>query len=387
MKNKQITNKVKGTIFIMVFSLLLLFCKKEKVIQSHSIWGSEINLPQEPYNYSNPSLPNFFANQFIQKSDNTPVDNPTTNWGATLGRVLFYDKKLSVNNTISCSSCHIQKFGFSDTAKLSKGFNGGSTKRHSMGLTNAMFYFEKKFFWDERANTLEDQVLMPIQDPVEMGMQLDSLVQKLKNIDYYPGLFYKAFGSNVIDSTKIARALAQFVRSMVSYRSPFDEGMSLVMDRLDDFPNFDSSENRGKRIFFKPATINCSGCHTTEVFIGDVARNNGISFTNMDYGVGGISGNTLDNFTFKTPSLKNIALRPPYMHDGRFSSLEQVIDHYSSGITNSTNLDPHFRIAGGGVFQFNFTIQEKIDLIAFLKTLTDKKMIEDEKFSSPFLID
>lgn len=367
-----------------LFICLLSFCKKEKDPSfSDSIWSKYLDLPQSPYNYSNQNLPIFYSNQFIIKADNTPIENPITDWGATLGRVLFYDKKLSKNHTISCSSCHRQTFGFSDTAVRSQGFNNGLTKRHSMSLANSKYYFSKSFFWDERANSLEKQVLQPVQDPVEMGMELDSVVDRIKKVKYYPALFYKAFGSYKIDTTKISYALSQFVRAIISYRSPYDKGREMVTNPLDPFPNFNQSQNRGKRIFFKPGTINCAGCHTTDAFIGDVARNNGLPATS-DRGVGDITGNARDYFTFKTPSLKNIAIRPPYMHDGRFGTLQEVIDHYSSGIADNSNLDPHFRLPGGGVFQFNLTTQEKADLIAFLTTLTDTELIHDKKFSTPF---
>lgn len=361
-------------------------CKKEsKFIEDEKpIWYDDLAVPVIPYNYENPALPSYFYSRQIVFADNTPADNPTTDWGATLGRVLFYDKRLSINNTISCSSCHQQEFGFSDTARFSKGFNHGLTGRHSMGLVNAKYYSSGKFFWDERASSLEDQVLQPIEDAIEMGMTIDSVINKLQNIDYYPELFAKAFGDNQIDSIRLAKALSQFVRSLVSYQSKFDEGRRRADSFTQEFTNFTPSENRGKTIFTSKGNLTCSGCHITDVFIGDNPRNNGIDIS-VDSGVGAITNNPMDLFAFKTPSLKNIAVRPPYMNNGMFSSLEAVIDHYSDNIADHAFLDPHFRGPNGQVNQFNLTAQEKTDLINFLKTLTDEKMLKDKKFSDPFL--
>ena len=295
----NLNKKIYLTFIALIGIIFLMDCKKENSNGGTTpLWYGDLAVPVYPYNYENPNLPSFFNDQFIVVTDNTPTNNPITNWGATLGRVLFYDKRLSQNNTISCGSCHQQVVGFSDTARFSKGFNHGVTGRHSMGLVNSRYYASGKFFWDERANTLEEQVLMPIQDAVEMGMTIDSVVKRLKATNYYPELFNYAFGTTEIDSIKISRALAQFVRSMVSYQSPYDIGRAQVTRSFDTFPNFTNSENRGKAFFFKPAGVNCAGCHTTDVFIGDVARNNGIA-VNTDKGVGDITGNSLDNFTFK----------------------------------------------------------------------------------------
>ncbi len=191
-----------------------------------------LNLPDTPFDYATLDLPAHFTTNVpgqplptsIIGFDNTPSDNPITNDGATLGRVLFYDKKLSANGTISCASCHQQNKGFSDDATLSLGYNGGTTGRHSMTLINSRFYQRGRFFWDERAATLEEQVLMPLQDPVEMGMTLEQVISTVEQQAYYPDLFEKAFGSQEVDADRIAKALAQFVRSIVSYSSRYDEG-------------------------------------------------------------------------------------------------------------------------------------------------------------------
>lgn len=179
-----------------------------------------------------------FTAFYACEKDNTPANNPVTDEGATLGRVLFYDKKLSANGTVSCASFHQQDKGFSDDAALSLGFDGGTTRRHSMSLINARWYGRGRFFWDERAATLEEQVLMPFQDPVEMGMTLDQVVNTVAAQTYYPELFQAAFGSEEVTAEKISMALAQFVRSIVSVNSKYDEGRPQANIPTNDFPNY-----------------------------------------------------------------------------------------------------------------------------------------------------
>ena len=375
------------------FLLLVLYlvvmsssCKDETDIKDADELALEsLNLPDEPANYSSPFLPSFFYNQFVTIQDNTPSDNPTTDWGATLGRVLFYDKMLSINNTVSCASCHQQEFGFIDTARFSKGFDGELTRRHSMALANSAYYINGRFFWDERAASLEEQVLEPIEDKIEMGMTLPAVIERLNAVDYYPVLFKKAFNDEEITEDRIAKALAQFVRSMVSYTSKYDMGRALVNDRKTPFPNFTNAENRGKNIFMTHRTVNCFGCHNTDVFITDHPRNNGLAVDDQDEGIYIHTLNNRDKGKFKTPSLKNVAVRGRFMHDGSLSSLEEVIEHYNSGIQAHPNLDSHLIDVSTGIpVQMNLTPQDKADIIAFLHTLTDHDLLTDEKFSNPF---
>ncbi|MCB4808473.1 cytochrome-c peroxidase [Tamlana sp. 62-3] len=344
---------------------------------------SELNLPNTPFNYANIALPNYFLDNDVQNEDNTPNNNQITNNGATLGRVLFYDKNLSANNSISCASCHIQENGFSDPNPLSTGFDGNFTSRNSMGLANARFYENGRFFWDERADSLEEQILIPIQDLVEMGMTLPELETKLAQIDYYEVLFENAFGDSNITSNRIALAVSQFIRSMVSYQSKFDEGMAQSNNINNNFANFTASENRGKQLFLSNQT-RCFDCHATNVFVGDQARNNGLDATITDEGVGGITGNNNDLGEFKVPSLRNIELTGPYMHDGRFETLEEVIEHYNSGVQNNPNLDNRLT-QGNNVRRLNLSDADKQALVDFLITLTDDVFINDEKFSDPFI--
>jgi cytochrome c peroxidase len=382
-----LTGCIAGTVF------LLSACKKSTTEENNLIADTNsfaaLNIPATAYNYSAQALPAFLNAPNILAQVNTPADNAVTDWGATLGRVLFYDKILSINNTVSCAGCHKQTQGFSDDAVLSKGFNNGNTGRHSMSLVNARYYPNRRFFWDERAATLEQQVLQPIQDAVEMGMRLDTLVNRLNSKTHYPVLFEKAFGDKNINSDRISKALAQFVRSIVSYQTKFDTGFAAVPPGSNIgttvFTNYTTSENRGKALFFS-AELACAGCHGTPTFTAPNAQNNGLDATFTDLGLGGVNGNGADNGKFKVPSLKSVELTAPYMHDGRFASLEQVIEHYNSGVQANPNLAPQLRNPppGMGVKRLNLTQQQKDDLLAFLKTLTDRSISTDVKFSNPF---
>lgn len=374
----------------------ILSCSKDATYEP--IEENILNLPNTPFDYESLNLPNHFTTNIpgqplptsVNGIDNMPSDNPITNAGATLGRVLFYDKKLSVNETIACASCHKQDKGFSDDATLSLGFAGGTTGRHSMTLINARFYQRGRFFWDERAATLEEQVLMPFQDPVEMGMTLEQVVSKVQEQSYYPELFQKAFGSQEINSDKISKALAQFVRSIVSYSSKYDLGRASSASPGANFPNFTAEENLGKNIFFQTIPNGggaCFGCHTTEAFVSanPGPQNNGLDATSItDLGAGGVFTNPIFVGRFKTTSLRNIELTAPYMHDGRFSTLEEVVEHYNAGIQNHPTLSPALKDANGNPIRLNLTNSEKAALVAFLKTLTDNSVSIEEKWSNPF---
>jgi cytochrome c peroxidase len=366
--------------------LLLAACQKESPTPTpEDPVAQYLNLPAEPFNYANPAIPaHISGDPGLMAADNTPFTNTVTDDGATLGRVLFYDKNLSKNKTIACASCHKQEHGFADPLVLSDGFEGGKTARHSMGLTNARFYNNGRFFWDERAASLEAQVLLPMQDPVEMGMTLDSVVGRVSKLPYYPTLFTNAFGDDAVTEERISRAIAQFVRSIMSYQTKYDVGRAQVANPGQPFPNFTAQENQGKNIFFNPALGNCVPCHGTEGFVAPGPRNNGLDANSPDPGVGGISNVPAQIGQFKSPSLRNIALRPPYMHDGRFATLEEVVEHYSTGVKNHPNLSPPLRTPTNGVRLLNLSPAEKAALVAFLNTLNDDALVADEKFSDPF---
>lgn len=347
------------------------------------------NLPGTPFNYANIAQPNYLNTPPINGQDNTPNTNPITDAGATLGRVLFYDKNVSINNATACASCHLQANGFSDPETFSIGFEKGLTGRNSMGIINARYYANGRFFWDERAATLEEQTLLPIQDKVEMGMHLDTLVKKVNTIPYYADLFNDAFGDKTATSDKIAKALSQFVRSIVSSNSKYDVGRAnfppnVAQNQLGDFSNFTAQENIGKTIFF--GNGGCAACHGTETFVARQSENNGLELVSVDEGVGGANGNQGDVGKFKVPTLRNIELTAPYMHDGRFATLEEVVEHYSSGVQAHRNLSPALRVGGpnGQPRRLNLNNADKAALVAFLKTLTDNTIAGEAKYSNPF---
>ncbi|MFK7906657.1 MAG: cytochrome c peroxidase [Chitinophagales bacterium] len=389
--------KSKITLFLILAAFLNIGFSAKYI----AILEQQIDLPDTPFNYTDIEIPTHLSTNVLNgpgqnaatDNDNTPMDNPTTDEGATLGRVLFYDKNLSANQTVSCASCHKQANGFSDDAVLSIGFEGDTTRRHSMSLTNAKWYDKGRFFWDERAATLEAQVLMPFQDPVEMGMTLEEIVSAVESQAFYPALFEDAFGSEEVNTDRISKALAQFVRSMVSVSSAYDIGRAQVNIPAADFPNFTESENNGKTLFFLPKALgglSCVGCHSTEAFINPDAgaTNNGLDLESTDdLGVFEAIPNPAFLGTFKVPSLKNIELTAPYMHDGRFATLEEVVEHYNSGVQNHPNLNNSLKGTDGLPQQLNLTEQEKTDVVNFLKTLTDNVLISDVKFSDPFIAD
>lgn len=340
--------------------------------------ATALNLPQSLYNYANPTLPAHFQTPVIRDQDNEPSDNRVSNAGATLGRVLFYDKRLSANHQISCASCHQAAHGFSDPARFSVGYEGELTGRNSMGLTNARYYLRENFFWDERSATLEHQTLQPIQDTVEMGMTLDVLNQKASAEPYYQELFTAAFGDAEISSDRISRALSQFVRSIVSTDSKYDRGVPV------NFTNFTMEENRGRQIY--QGAGGCASCHGSDNFVpGNAIFNNGLENPYIDKGLGGVTGRAADEGLFKVPSLRNIELTAPYMHDGRFASLEQVVEFYNSQVVAHPNLSAQLRVPPTAApRRLNLSNPDKAALVAFLKTLTDRSITTDPKFSDPF---
>jgi cytochrome c peroxidase len=294
--------------------------------------------------------------------------------------VLFYDTRLSANNQTSCASCHLQAHAFSDPRPASKGFRGALTDRRAMPLVNLRYYERARFFWDERAGNLEEMVLQPIQSRVEMGQDLKMLVQVLERDSVYPDLFKRAFGDPEISERRIGKALAQFVRSMVSYRSRYDKGRARVQSAHADFGNFTRQENRGKALFMR----HCSSCHMkdgNEHFFVPTPANTGLrpNTPTADGGVGDVTMRPADLGSFKSPSLRNVEVTAPYGHDGRFATLEAVIDHYSDNPIVEPNLG-YVRPVG----PLNFTSSEKMALTAFLKTLTDRAFLSDPKFANPF---
>ncbi|NQV73748.1 cytochrome-c peroxidase [bacterium] len=412
-----------------------------------------LTLPQEEVDYAaNVAV----AEQLI--SVNEPqlqiqqrrISNPR----AALGRVLFYETQLSKNGTVSCASCHKQEQGFADSRQFSPGFDGGQTTRQAMSVANVRFYRSGRMFWDERAASLEEQALEPIQHPVEMGLTLEEAVQRVEQQPYYASLFTNAFGDDDVTEDRIGQALADFERSIVSVNSKYDLALASGLPNLGGNgapgngglgiggpPNggpgnggpgnggpgnggpgnggpgngaqgiggpgqngngqngggnlgpvnagqgtgliqtanlvLSPQEEQGRRLFFSGRT-QCSNCHRGNAFVGDIPRNNGLDLdTSTDEGAGG--------GRFKMASLRNIELTAPYMHDGRFESLLEVVEHYNSGIQAHPELDNRLKNRQGRPIRMNLTDQEKQALVAFMRTLTDNSLAVDERFSNPFL--
>ena len=334
----------------------------------------EVPVPQPtPYTLS-------FSERF--QPPTIPADNPLTEEGVLLGRRLFYEKKLSGDNTISCGSCHQQKLAFTDGKALSTGINGQSTTRSSMSLMNLAW--NKTFNWAGEANSLEAQARIPIENPLEMHQNLDEAVRELQNTGTYPGLFQKAFGTGTITSDLMLKALAQFTRSLVSSNSRYDQyragQANLTVEELEGLQLFITHPDPSRNL----RGGNCGDCHGSEFFTLQQFHNNGLDQTFADKGRAAVTGKATDDGKFKAPSLRNIAVTAPYMHDGRFKTLEEVLDHYNDHINNaSPNLDPLIIEASNQVKgkSLQLTPEEKTKIIQFLQTLTDESFLKDERFS------
>jgi cytochrome c peroxidase len=340
----------------------------------------ELRLPDPADRYIDEQLPGHFQTPGAKLFDNTPADNPLSDAGVLLGRMLFYDTRLSASGTVSCGSCHLQQHAFADPRRLSRGHAGQLTDRNSMSLVNLRFSKAGKF-WDERVATLEEQVLIPIQSESEMGQTLPKLIEILQQDERYPPRFAQAFGDQEITSERVAKSLAQFLRSLVSHRSRYDQGLAAVAGDAEDFPNFTSTENLGKALFLEK----CAICHRdgrgrqSAFFTSFRSLNNGVDAT-ADVSDGGAGDVTLvpsDFGLFRPSDLRNVEFTAPYMHDGRFSTLEDVVEHYSTGVARHPNVS-------GFAFRMQFTEAQQAALVAFLKTFSDKAFLTDSRFSDPW---
>lgn len=318
-------------------------------------------------------------------SPNLPADNPLTIQGVKLGRMLFYEKMLSLDDSQSCASCHNQRDGFSDTLQFSIGVEKLPGKRQAMSIFNLAWH-KNEFFWDGRAAQLRDQSLMPIEDPLEMNESLPNVISKLSKSETYRDQFKRTFGSEEITSEKMSLAMEQFMLTIVSHDSKYDRFLA-GDEQLTD------SEERGRKLFeteynpFFPdeSGADCAHCHGGANFENDQFMNNGLDADSefTDLGRQKATGLLTDKAKFKVPSLRNIEVTPPYMHDGRFQTLEEVIDHYDFHVKKSSTLDPTLLqvVDNGGL---KLTEQDKVDLVNFLKTLTDQSFLTNADYSDPF---
>lgn len=354
-----------------IFSIILLIasCRPENA-------GGLADIPYNPTVYDL-KIPKQFPEMDI------PADNPMTTEGVELGRFLFYDKLLSANGTMSCASCHLPALNFTDGNATSKGVDNIAGRRSSMSLENVGFV-NKGLFWDGRTKTLEEQALQPVEDPIELHNKWTQVIDKLKTHADYPTRFRKAFG--ITDASKItkelaAKAIAQFERSLVSGNAKVDK----IFRREDEFTN---DEYSGYLLFFNAAgapDAQCGHCHASPFYNTSDYFNNGLdSVSNLlnfkDLGRGVITKKTLDNGKFRAPSLRNIELTAPYMHDGRFKTLEEVVNHYASGGHYAENVDPFIP----QIALINMSEKQKRQIVLFLKTLTDTSFTKKPAFQDPF---
>lgn len=394
-------------ILIVAITLVVIGCVK---LEDPEVRGLSPVLPEQPYDYATPINQTFFV----------PYgDSVINNHVATLGRVLFYDVQLSLNSRVSCGSCHIQMHAFADNTKGSVGFLGEVTERNTQTIVNTGT--QLGFFWDLREQTLDHMVLQPIANHIEMGLDDTLLMEtRIRETEYYSQLFQNAFGTEEVTTKKIGLALAQFVKSIISVSTRYDQGRMQLLQidpikysnsntaNTTSFPNYTDLENHGKFIFFRK--FPCSGCHAGNNLDGSLSfpHNVGLDLNYSDVGMIGthpLTGEALNGF-FKTPSLRNIALTGPYMHDGRFKTLEQVIEFYNSGVQPHPQLSEGLRIPVRGGLQpvqigpfikpdyypegemvaqpMYMSEVEKQALIAFLNTMTDYNVVSDPKFSDPF---
>ncbi len=307
-----------------------------------------------------------------------PANNPLTAEGTELGRHLFYDPILSLDSSISCSTCHLQALAFTDGKAFSHGIYGRSGKRSAPSLVNIGYHY-KGLFWDSRSSSLEEQAVHPIEDPLEMGNSWPTVVKRLQEHPFYPTMFKAAFGikKDSINQAWITRALSQFQRTIISSDSKYDRV-------IEGTASFTAEEHRGMTIFFDASEelpfSECGHCHTDPLFTHLKLENNGIDKEgdpNRDKGKGALTGHSFDNGQFKVPTLRNIALTAPYMHDGRFKTLNEVVDHYASGGHPGPNVSPNVR-------PLTLSQKDKQALIAFLNTLTDSTLLYNETLSNPF---
>ncbi len=302
-----------------------------------------------------------------------PADNPLTREGVQLGERLFHDVRLSKGHEQSCASCHQRSHAFTDPDKqLSVGVEGHEGKRNAMPLFNLAW--KQRFFWDGRVSTLRDQVLHPIQDPLEMNASLEVVMTQLGQDDHYPAMFAAAFGSRAITPESLAKALEQFLLTLVSQEAKFDRA-ARGEERLTP------QEQRGLQLFvteYDPKNglygADCFHCHSGNLFTNHGFANNGLDASFEDIGLGKVTGEAADEGKFATPSLRNVAVTGPYMHDGRFATLEEVIDHYAQGVKRSETLDPN--LAKHPELGLELSADDRAALIAFLHTLTDERFLQ-----------
>lgn len=370
-------------------------CSSPELENSGEIY---LDLPTVKYNYNN----------FVQLED-------SLNAKATLGRVLFYDRQMSLNNSVACASCHKQEFAFSDNRRFSSGFESRLTTRNSMPLqnitaTNFMLFdfapgnteftpnsgFEPtKLFWDGRESNINKLILQPVGNHIEMGItDINELTKKLSTMPYYAPLFTEAYGSPNINAGRISGAVAAFITSITTFNTRFDKYNNQRFVNTGENTTspaanvLTSLEIEGMNLFNNK--YDCNSCHQVQnpngyQFAGTFA-NVGLDMTYSDPGLEAVTKKSGDNGKFKIPSLRNVSFTAPYMHDGRFATLDEVVEHYSEGMADNPNLDSRLAGSDGHARSMTITEYEKQAIIAFLHTLDDESVLKDPKYSNPFKV-
>jgi cytochrome c peroxidase len=367
-----------GLIFNRWFSakaiVMLLLCL---MVSALSAWTLYSDIPTGPYELKYPAN---FGNRI-----NVPDNNPTTKQGVYLGRMLFYEPLLSANNKILCGSCHKQEKAFTDGKAFSLGVDGALTRRNSMSLANLLW--TRKLFWDGRVTGLEEQAVIPMTNPHEMGQEVEVSVLKLSKTPNYPAIFKQVYGDDKITAERIVNAIAQFERTLISSNSSYDQYLNgtykPTKEELAGMMLFNQAPDPEKGI----RGANCAHCHGGPKNYLELFHNNGLDSLSKDRGIAALTNVATDEARFKVPTLRNIALTAPYMHDGRFKTLTEVIDHYSEGIKQTPALSAFLQDESNvkGASSLRLSTQEKQQLLAFLNMLTDSTFIKDPRFSNPFV--
>lgn len=349
---------MKDFYLVFISMLLLVSCRDPKPVKP----------TEEPYT----PTPVVLEVPYLFPKMDIPVDNPLTQEGIFLGRKLFYEPLLSGDGTQSCASCHVQNTAFTDPEKFSTGIDGLLGTRNAMPLINVGWM--NMLFWDGRASGLEDQAIFPVEDPLEMHADWKNVVEKLKNHSDYPELFRKAFKTSGVTKERVTKALAQFERTLISKNSKTDDvaviggGVFYTDLEQEGFDLFNSE--RG----------DCFHCHSGILFTDNLFHNNGLDENHdADKGLFRVTNNVADIGKFKTPTLRNVAFTAPYMHDGRFETLDEVLQFYGEGVKVSSTLDPLMSHQGG----INMTSHEQKAIKAYLLTLSDTTFLNNPDFSDP----
>jgi len=358
-------NSIKSNFYIFIMLLLIASCSDDSTETAY------VNTPTP----SPLQIPQLFQDLILDPV--IPSNNPQTEEGISLGKKLFFDPILSADNTLACAGCHNVSNAFTDTTRFSVGVDGLFGRRNSMPLFNLAWNYDNKFFWDGRDSGLENQAFEPITNPIEMHTTWDAVTSKLQQHADYPELFDLAFGTKEIDSVLVSKAITQFERTLISANSKFDK-------HLLGTATLTPAEINGFNVFMDETKGDCFHCHGSDsnpLWTDNKFHNNGLDATFTDRGLGRVTGDPADNGKFRSPSLRNLAFTAPYMHDGRFETIEEVINHYSNGLKNSPTIDPLMKkVSQGGV---RLSPQEKANLKAFLLALTDQDFINNPSFSNP----